>query len=119
MPVSTPGMAVNPPSCDTRSRTMIQYPIKHRFTSDVKFTAEIDCEESASRSLKVGLSVKWAVKNKANLSESNLFRANLSESNLSGANLSGANLSESNLFRANLSESNLSGADLSGADLFR
>ena len=56
---------------------MIKYDVLNRFTGDVQFTAEIDCDEKASESLKLGLAVKWAVKNKANLQGANLEGANL------------------------------------------
>ena len=91
--------------------------IRNRWSGAVQFTAEIECAEDATTSVRIGFAVKWAVKNKADLSEANLSGANLSWANLSGANLSRANLSWANLSRANLSRANLSGADLSGADL--
>jgi hypothetical protein len=62
----------------------MQFEIKNRWTGNVQFVAEIDCKEDAPILLRLGLAVKWAVENKANLSGANL----------SGANLSGANLSE-------------------------
>ena len=75
----------------------IKYEIRNRFSGDVQFVAEIDCDESTAISIKIGLAVKWGIRACANLS---------------GANLSGANLSSANFYRANLS-----GADLSGAAL--
>jgi uncharacterized protein YjbI with pentapeptide repeats len=113
---------------------MIKFDILNRWTSEVQFTAEIECAEDALRSVKIGLAVIWAVKSRANLYGANLSGADLSRANLyganlyganlygadlSGANLSGANLSRANLSRANLYGANLSGADLSGADLSR
>ena len=110
----------------------MKYDIFNRFTGKVQFTAEIDATDQTSRSVKVGLSVKWAVKNQADLSVANLYRAdlggadlsgaNLSVADLSGANLYGANLyradlSVANLYRADLSVANLGGANLGGADL--
>lgn len=71
---------------------MIKFDVLNRFTGSVQFTAEIDCDESESRSVKLGLAVKWAVKNRANLYGANLCEANLCEANLTGANLTGANL---------------------------
>ena len=81
---------------------MISFNVTNRFTGAVQFTAEIDCDEGAPRSVKLGLSIKWAIKTGADLS---------------GANLTGANLTGANLTRADLSGADLSGADLSGADL--
>jgi len=100
----------------------MQYEIYNRWTGDVQLTAEIDATDDAPRSLKIGLAVKWAMKNRANLSYANLSRADLrgadlSDANLRGANLSYANLSRANLRGANLSYANLSRADLRGADL--
>jgi hypothetical protein len=111
---------------------MIKFNVLNRFSGEIKFTAEIDCDESALPSLKLGLAVKWAIKEKAdlssadlsyadlryaNLSSANLSSANLSSANLSSANLSSANLSYANLSSANLSSANLSSANLSSADL--
>jgi len=104
-----------------------QFEIKNRFTGNVQFTAEIECDEDTSLRVKIGLAVRWAIKSDAdlrgaNLSDANLSGANLSDANLSGAylsgaDLSGANLSDANLSGANLSDANLRGADLRGADL--
>ena len=91
---------------------MIKYNILSRFTGSVLFTAEIDCLDSELESVKLGLSVKWGLENKKNLSGANLSSANLSGANLPGADLPGANLSS-----ANLSSANLRGADLRSADL--
>ena len=106
---------------------MISFSIKNRFTGDVQFTADIDCDENASISIKIGSAVRWALNNKsdlryadlsgADLSGADLRGANLSGANLSGAYLSGADLRGANLSGANLSGANLSGAYLSGADL--
>ena len=106
---------------------MIKFDIHNRFTGAVQFTAEIECEETALRSVKIGLAVRWAIKNEANLREANLRGADLSgadlreadlrEANLYGADLYGADLSEADLREADLSEANLRGANLRGADL--
>jgi hypothetical protein len=100
-------------------RAIMKFDVLDRFTGDVKFTAEIDCDDSALPSLKLGLAIKWAVKEKKDLSGAYLSGANLSRANLSGAYLSGANLSGAYLSRANLSGAYLSGANLSGAYLSR
>ncbi|RVH87803.1 pentapeptide repeat-containing protein [Sinorhizobium meliloti] len=93
--------------------------ILNRFSGAVQFTAEIECDENAAHSYKIGLAVKWAVKSRANLSGADLSGADLSGANLSRANLSGANLSGANLYGANLSRADLSGANLYGANLSR
>ena len=95
----------------------MKFEIRNRFTGAVQVIAEIECDEDENFSLKMGLAVRWAVKNGANLSGANLSDAYLSDAYLSGANLSGANLSDANLRGADLSGANLSGANLSGANL--
>ena len=89
---------------------MINYEIKNRFTGEAQFTAKIDCDENASRSVKVGLSIKWAIKAKANLQEVNLRGADLWEADLSEAYLGGAYLEGADLREADLRGANLGGA---------
>jgi hypothetical protein len=96
---------------------VIQYPILNRWTGKVQFTAEIDCDKSASIGFKVGLAVKWACKSGAFLRGAVLRDADLSGAVLSGAFLSGADLRDADLIDGDLSGAFLSGADLSGADL--
>ena len=98
---------------------MISFNVTNRFTGAVQFTAEIDCDEDAPKSVKLGLSVKWANLWRADLSRAYLSGAYLSGADLSRANLSGANLSQANLSRAYLSVANLSRANLSGHKLIR
>ena len=100
-----------------RGSIVIKYNILTRFTGSVLFTAEIDCLDSELESVKLGLSVKWGLENKKNLSGANLRGADLPGANLSGANLSGANLSNANLRGADLPGANLANADLPGANL--
>jgi uncharacterized protein YjbI with pentapeptide repeats len=95
----------------------MKFDVKHRFTGAIQFTAEIDCEEDASISVKLGLAVKWAINAGANLAGANLARANLARANLAGANLARANLARANLAGADLAGANLAGADLAGANL--
>ena len=80
---------------------MIKFNILNRFTGEVQFVAEIDATESDARSLKVGLSVKWAVKNRANLRAAYLEGAELGDAYLEAANLRGANLEGAELGGAN------------------
>jgi len=95
----------------------MKFEIKNRWTSKVQFTAEIDCDESTSNSVKLGMAIKLAVKSGADLSGADLSGADLSDSYLIGAYLSGADLSDADLSDANLSDVNLSHANLSRADL--
>ncbi|NZD50496.1 pentapeptide repeat-containing protein [Rhizobium leguminosarum] len=97
----------------------MKFDILNRFTGEVQVTAEIDCPVDSLPSLKLGLAVKWAIKEKANLYGANLDGANLYGANLDGANLYGANLDGANLVRANLVRANLDGANLYGANLVR
>ena len=96
---------------------MIKIDIKHRFTGEVKFTAEIDCNETDSMNLKLGLAVKWAVKNKKDLRGAYLGGAYMRGADLGGANLGGANLGGADLGGANLGGAYMRGADLGGANL--
>jgi hypothetical protein len=96
---------------------LLKFSVINSFSGEVQFTAEIDCDESTSSSIKLGLAVRWAIKSRADLSGANLSGADLSGANLSVANLSGANLSVANLGGANLSVANLGVANLSGANL--
>ena len=105
----------------------MKYDVLNRFTGDVQFTAEIDCNDDTSKSERLGLSVKWALKNNADLSDVDLRGANLYGANLRGADLRGvdlygadlsiADLSIADLRGANLCDANLRGANLRGVDL--
>ena len=96
----------------------MKYEIKSRFSGEVQFTAEIECDENAERSIKVGLAVKWAFETDADLMGANLRGANLRGANLWGANLRGANLWGADLMGANLWGADLMGANLRGANLW-
>jgi len=100
----------------------MKFAVKNRFTGSVQFTAEIDCDEETSISVKLGMAVRWAIASGAYLSDAYLSGAYLSGANLRGADLrgaylSGAYLSGANLRGANLRDAYLSGANLRGADL--
>jgi len=56
---------------------MIKYELKDRTSYKAIFTAEIDCEESASESIKKGLAVNRAIKSGADLSDADLSGADL------------------------------------------
>ncbi|MGE4321957.1 MAG: pentapeptide repeat-containing protein [Sphingobium sp.] len=100
---------------ETMAQDAIQiekFEIRNRWTNAVQFTAEISCAPDATVGIKIGLAVKWARKNGADLSDAVLSGANLSDAVLSGANLRGAYLRGADLSGADLSGANLSGADL-------
>jgi uncharacterized protein YjbI with pentapeptide repeats len=87
----------------------MKFEVRNRFSGAVQFTAEIECGENTSTSVKLGLAVRWAIKSRANLSGADLSRANLSGAYLSGAYLSGAYLSRAYLSGADLSRAYLGG----------
>jgi len=102
--------------------TTIKQEIRNRWTNAVQFTADITCAPDATIGVRIGLAVKWARQNDANLRGANLRDADLSSADLSSANLRGADLryadlSDADLRYADLSDANLSGADLRYADL--
>ena len=100
----------------------MKFEIKNRLTGAVKFTAEIECEEVASTSVKLGLAARLAVKAGAYLARADLARADLAgaylaRANLAGAYLAGAYLARADMARADLARANLAGAYLARADL--
>ena len=94
---------------------MIKFDILRRFTSEVQFTAEIECSPNEARSTKMGLAVKWAFNNTAYLRGADLCGAYLRGADLRGADLRGAYLCGAYLCGAYLRGADLRGADLGGA----
>ncbi|MBB5664792.1 hypothetical protein GGE68_002989 [Rhizobium leguminosarum] len=90
----------------------MKFDILNRFSGEVQVSAEIDCDANALPSVKLGLAVKWAIKEKADL-----YGADLRSADLYGADLRSADLRSADLYGANLRSANLYGADLYGADL--
>jgi hypothetical protein len=45
----------------------MRFDVTNRFTGKVQFTADIDCDDNAIASVKLGLAVRWGLKNDANL----------------------------------------------------
>jgi hypothetical protein len=95
----------------------IPFEIRNRWTNEVQVTAQIDCAPDAPESLKLGLAVQWAVKERADLRGTKLRGADLREAKLCGADLSGADLFEAELCGAKLFGAYLFGVDLREADL--
>ena len=91
---------------------MIKFDVTNRFSGAVQFTAEIDCDENAPVSIKLGLAVKWAISARANLTDANVTGASLARADLAGANLAYANLTYAYLAYANLTGANLTDANL-------
>ena len=85
--------------------TTEKFEVRNRWTDVVQFTAEISVTPNMLPSIKLGLAIKLAIKNSADLSG-----ADLRDANLSGANLRCADLSCADLSGANLRDAYLSGA---------
>ena len=95
----------------------MQFSIMNRFTGDVNFVAEIECEDSAPLSIKRGMAVKWAIRNKVSIVQADLRNADLRGIDLCGANLRGIDLRNADLRGIDLCGANLRGANLRGANL--
>ncbi len=68
----------------------MKFEVKNRWTGDVQFTAEISANKDAPRSVKMGLAVRWGLKNSAILRDADLSGADLSGAILRDADLRGA-----------------------------
>jgi hypothetical protein len=75
----------------------MQFAVKNWFSGEVQFTAEIKCKNGDSESIKLGLAVRWAIENSADLSGADLRGAYLRGADLRGADLRGAYLSGADL----------------------
>ena len=95
----------------------IKFGIKNRFTNEVMNTTEIDCDASTSQSIKLGLAVKWVIKNGGDLSNSDISNSDLRGCDLINCNLRGCDISNSDLRGCDISNSDLRGCDLRGCDL--
>jgi len=91
--------------------------IPNRWTGEPLVTAEIECDEGTPHSVRLGLAVRWAIKNKISLRNANLGNANLGNADLGNAYLRNANLRNANLWSANLGNADLWNADLWNANL--
>ena len=94
----------------------MKFDVLNRFTGDVQFTAEIKTD-STSKSFQLGLAVRWAIKNNADLRNADLRNADLRNADLRNADLRNADLRNADLRNAALSDANLWNADLRSADL--
>ena len=95
----------------------MKFEVKNRWTGKVQFVADIECDDNATLGVKIGLSVKLAVANRANLRGADLSDANLRDADLRDADLRGADLRGADLRGANLRGADLRDADLRGANL--
>ena len=71
-----------------------KFEVMNRWTNKVQFTAEIDVTENMLPRVKLGLAVRWARKNYADLSGAVLRDADLRGADLSDADLRGAVLND-------------------------
>ena len=71
--------------------------IKNRWTGKVQFTAEIEATDSTPLPFRIGLAVKWAIKNNADLRAADLRAADLRAADLRDADLRAANLRDADL----------------------
>ena len=62
--------------------TTIKQEIRNRWTNAVQFTADITCAPDATIGVRIGLAVKWARQNDANLRGADLRYADLSDADL-------------------------------------
>lgn len=72
----------------------MRFEIKNSFTGNTQFAAEIDCDESASVGVKIGLSAQRAFSAGVSLSGADLRGADLRGADLRGADLRGASYGE-------------------------
>lgn len=91
--------------------------IRNIYTNAVKVAVKIECDPDTPRSIKLGLAVKAAIKERANFNSANLPEANLSRADLSMANFNEACLYKANFIKANLTNANFAWANLTGANL--
>ena len=102
-----------------KHKAAMKFDVINRSTGAVQFTAEIDCDDDASRSIKLGLAVRWAVKSGASLEGADLEGADLYGARLEGANFRWASLARASLAWASLEGASLAWARLEGADFYR
>jgi hypothetical protein len=63
----------------------MKFEVKNRHTHAISFIADIKCKKDEPTSIKLGLAIKWAMDNKADLRSTNLSSADLRSANLSFA----------------------------------
>jgi hypothetical protein len=90
--------------------------VRNRWDNAVQFVAEVEVTPDMTARVKLGLAVRWARKNSADLRGAVLSGADLSDADLRGADLSDADLRGAVLSGADLRDAVLRGAVLSGAD---
>jgi uncharacterized protein YjbI with pentapeptide repeats len=96
-----------------------KFEVRNRWTNKVQFTAEIEVTPDMPCCFKLGLAVRWAVRNRADLTDADLTGADLTRAVLTDADLTRADLTRAVLTRAVLTRAVLTDADLTDADLTR
>ncbi len=96
---------------------MIKFDVKNRWTGDVQFTAEIDCDKSEATSIKLGLAVMWAIKTGAYMKDANMEGANMAYAYMAYANMEGANMEGAYMRGANMEGAYMRGANMRGANM--
>lgn len=96
----------------------MKFEIKNRLTGAVQFIADIEANDDIPFCIKVGLAVKKAVDEGADLAGADLAGAYLEGADLRGADLKGAYLEGAYLGSANLRCANLRGAYLEGLNFW-
>ena len=96
--------------------------IRNRWSGAVQLTCDIECDDTTPIGTKIGLAVRWAIKNNADLTGADLTGADLTHAVLTGAVfrhavLTGADLTAADLRGAVFTDADLTGADLTGAVL--
>ncbi len=85
----------------------MKFDVLNRWSGEVQFTAKIKAKKDDGSSYKMGLAIRWAIKNDANLRNANLWNADLRNADLRSANLGNANLWNADLGNAIKSLSDL------------
>jgi hypothetical protein len=70
---------------NTKEINNMKFEVKNRFSGELQFTAEIECDKKESTSIKLRLAVQWAIYSGAYLSGADLSGADLSGADLSGS----------------------------------
>jgi hypothetical protein len=96
-----------------------KFKVRNRWSGAVQFTAEIECSPNELPRIKLGLAVRWAYRNGADLSGADLRGADLRDAVLRGADLRDAVLRGAVLSDADLSGAVLRDAVLSGKKVAR
>ncbi len=76
--------------------------IRNRYSGAVQLTCNIECDDTTPIFTKIGMAVRWAIKNNADLTGADLRRADLTAAVLTAAVLTGAVLKAADLRRADL-----------------